>query len=265
MLTKQRVWELLNPAGPGDRLGRAVDGALLALILLSVVAVVVGTVPGVERRFGRALGVFEVVSVVVFSLEYVARLWAAPADPRWRPAVRGRLRDARPPLALVDLLAVLPFYLPFVGVDLRFVRALRLLRLFRLAKVGRYVAALGLFAEVVRARRAELLLTLCVFGLLLVMAASAMYYVEREAQPGAFSSIPAAMWWAAVTMTTVGYGDVTPVTALGRVLGVAVAVMGIGSLALPTAILGAGFLEAAERRRREAAGPTCPHCGQPLP
>jgi voltage-gated potassium channel len=281
MLTKRRVWELLEPSQPGDRVGRAVDVFLLGLIFLSVLAVLAGTVPAVAARYGAALQAFEAFSVAVFSVEYLARLWAAPADPRYAGAVRGRLRYARTPMALVDLAAVLPFYLPFLGVDLRFARALRLLRVFRLAKLGRYVAALGLFRNVVRAQREELVLTGSVILLFLVIASSLMYYAEHDAQPDKFASIPAAMWWAAVTMTTVGYGDVYPVTAVGRLLGGIVAFLGIGAIALPTAILGAGFLEEVARLRAAraaeaaasatpAAAPSapapavCPHCGRPL-
>lgn len=258
---RRRAWELLEPAGEGDRASRAVDAVILGLIVVSVAAVVLGSMEAVRGRFGPALGVLEAVSVAVFSAEYLLRLWSAPEDARYRRPVRGRLRWAATPLALVDLAAVLPFFLSAAGLDLRFLRALRLMRLLRLAKAVRYVEALGLLARVFRRKREELALTAAAVGILLVVSSSLMYYAEHAVQPEVFSSIPATMWWAIATLTTVGYGDVYPITALGRFLGAWVAVLGIGLFALPTAILGSGLMEELDRR---AGRRTCPHCGKPL-
>lgn len=230
---------------------RIIDAGLLALITLNVGASVVGTMPVVEARLGRELAAFEAFSVAVFTAEYVVRLWAA----------RDRLRYAVSPFALIDLIAVLPFYLPFLGVDLRFARAFRLLRLFRIAKVARYVRAVGVFAEVARAKREELVIAASLMAILLICASSLMYYAEHDAQPRVFSSIPAAMWWSIATLTTVGYGDVYPVTSAGRLVAGVVAVLGIGFFALPTAVLGAGFVEAVSR---PGDASKCPHCGEPL-
>jgi voltage-gated potassium channel len=257
---RRRVWRLLAPGGD-DVAARVVDALILGLIVLNVAAVVAGSVESVRARWGAALDAFEVVSVVVFTVEYLGRLWAAPEDPRYRSAVAGRLRWAVTPLALIDLAAVLPFFLPLLGVDLRVARAIRLLRLVRLAKAARYVRALSLLGAVLRGKREELGLTAVVVGLLVLVSATLMYHVEHGVQPEAFSSIPATLWWAVVTLTTVGYGDVVPVTAAGRVLGACVAILGIGLFALPTAILGSGFMEELERRR---SGSSCPHCGGPL-
>ncbi len=271
---RRRLWEILEDHGPDDRLGRSVDLFLMTLITLNVVAVILETVEPIRAAAPRFFVWFEVASVLVFSLEYAGRLWAAPESPRFPRPVSGRLRFAATPMAVIDLLAVVPFYLPFLGIDLRFMRALRLLRIFRLAKLGRYVGVLGLFRAVLTNKREELVMTTFVLAILLVITSSLMYYVEGSAQPEAFSSIPSTMWWAAATLTTVGYGDIYPITMLGRVLGGFVAVLGIGLFALPTAILGSGFVEELERRRsgradeREAAdGRTvvCPHCGRELP
>ena len=230
---------------------RALDAGLFALILLNVAASVVGTMADVQARFGRELARFEAFSVAVFTVEYVARLWTA----------RRRVRYALSPLALIDLAAILPFYLPWLGVDLRFARGFRLLRLFRMAKVARYVRAASIFREVARAKREELVIAAAAMIILLVCASSVMYYAEHDAQPRAFSSIPATMWWAVATLTTVGYGDVYPVTPLGRLVASVVALLGIGFFALPTAIIGAGFVEVVSSRK---LAPTCPHCGGPL-
>jgi voltage-gated potassium channel len=262
MPLQRRTWEVLEVAQSGDRGSRTFDIGILLLIALNVVAVILETVQPIEVRYGDALLWFERVSVLVFSIEYLARIWSAPADERYRGAVRGRLRFVRTPLAVVDLLAVLPFFLPALGVDLRFIRALRLMRLFRIAKAGRYMNALRLFHAVAVSKREELVLTTCVLALLLLVASSLMYFAGNGAQPDAFSSIPATMWWAVPTLTTVGYGDIYPVTALGRVLGSAVAVLGVGLFALPTAILGSGFVDEIGKAKRP---PRCPRCGNDLP
>lgn len=258
---RARTWQLLEAAHPDDRASRAVDAVLLSLIALNVVAVVLETVSAVEARFGGALRSFEAVSVVVFTLELAARVWSCVEDPRYAGAVRGRLRYLRSPMAVVDAAAVAPFYLAFLGVDLRVARVLRLLRFFRLAKLGRYVETLRLFAAVMRTKHEELVITTCLMALLVLLGASLVYFAENAVQPEVFSSIPAAMWWAIATLTTVGYGDVVPVTGAGRLLGALTAVLGLGLFALPTAIIGSGFMEALQQRK---GAPCCRHCGKEL-
>jgi voltage-gated potassium channel len=167
-------------------------------------------------------------------------------------------------MAIVDLLAILPFYAPMVvRLDLRFLRALRLIRILRLLKLGRYSQAMQTIARVVVAKKEELLVTAFVVFILLLLGSAGLYYAEHDAQPEAVPSIPAAMWWGVVTLSTVGYGDIVPVTPAGRFLGAVVALLGIGMFALPTGILGAAFVE--EVRRRRAATRVCPHCGRSLP
>ncbi|WP_169975662.1 ion transporter [Tautonia rosea] len=260
---RQRLWAILEVARPGDHVSRGFDIVLLSLIVLNILAVILDSVPSINRRVGPALNAFEWFSVAVFSAEYLLRLWSAPADPRFAQPIRGRLRFMVTPLALIDLIAVLPAYLPLFGLDLRFVRALRLLRIFRAAKLARYISALRLFGDVIREKREELILTTCVFGLMLLITSCLMYFAENEAQPEAFSSIPAAMWWSVVTLTTVGYGDIHPVTSLGRLLASFSAILGIGFFALPTAILGSGFIEEVEKRKKHHIR-TCPYCGREI-
>jgi voltage-gated potassium channel len=164
-------------------------------------------------------------------------------------------------MAIIDLVAILPFYLPLVGIDLRSLRVLRLLRILRIAKVGRYYSSLNLIKHVFQAKKEELVLTSAMMGLLLVVSSSLLYYCESAVQPDAFSSIPATMWWAVATLTTVGYGDMYPVTLLGRLLAGTIAILGIGMFALPTGILGAGFVEAIQKQKKELVQ-RCPHCGK---
>ena len=257
-LTRRRLWEILEPPAAGDVASRRFDVFMITLIALNVIALIVGTVPAVAAAYARQLFLFEAFSIAVFTLEYVARLWACRADPRFT-GPGGALRWARTPMAVVDLLAILPFFVPSGAVDLRFLRAARLFRVMRIAKLGRYSEALQLLGRVLARKRGELVAVFAILTVLLLSASSLMYFAESEAQPDAFASIPRAFWWGIVTLTTVGYGDVYPVTALGKLIAAAVAVLGIGMFALPAGVLGSGFVEEMTARRR-----ACPHCGREL-
>ncbi len=261
-MLKRRLHEIVELALPGDTLSRCFDLCMMGLILLNIVGVVLESVHGLSLRFATAFRAVEVVSVTLFSVEYLLRLWTCTEEDRFRRSVVGRLKFALTLLALVDLAAILPFYLPaLIPFDLRFVRGLRLLRMFRVLKLGRYSESVRLVVAVIRGKKEELLVTAFVGLLLLVVSSSLMYFVERDAQPDVFSSIPATMWWGVVTLTTVGYGDTYPVTAVGKVLGAFVAFLGIGMFALPAGLLASGFSEEISKRR--VKGGKCPHCGAP--
>ena len=259
MTVRARLHAVLELPSEADRTARWLQLGLLALIVANIAAVVAGTVPQVAEQWGRWLDGFEAVSVGVFTIEYLARVWTCVERAPYRHPLFGRLRYLASPLALIDLLAILPAYLTVVTVDLRFLRILRALRILRLLKLARYSEAMQILGAVAVRSRRELALSAFLALVLLLIAASLMYYVEREAQPDRFSSIPAAMWWAVATLTTVGYGDVYPVTPLGKVLGAAISVLGIAMFALPTGILGAAFANELARRRSGAA--RCPQCG----
>jgi voltage-gated potassium channel len=279
---RRYVYELLLTPDIETRVERFVRGAITILIVANVLMVVLETVPAIHARMARAFHVAEVVSVAIFTLEYLLRLWAAVENPRFARPLLGRLRFMLTFFALVDLVAILPFYLPhFIKADMRFVRGLRLFRLMRVFKLGRFSDSLTMYGRIFRDKRHELLVSMALLCLILLMASSLMYFLEHEAQPQHFSSIPAAMWWGIITLTTIGYGDVYPVTALGRVFGSIIAVIGIGFVALPSAILVAGIMEQIDlkRKRRQAraaaaatedagaspaapAAARCPHCGR---
>ena len=266
---RQRVWELLD-VSEDPQSGVAdwdwVDVILLVLILLNVLAVILETVQSLQLRFGTAFWAFEVFSVGVFSVEYAARIWACTADPRYRQPIIGRLRYVSSFGGVVDLLAILPFYVslavPAAALDLRILRVLRLLRFARVLKLGRYSDSLGRMKRVIGARRGDLGVALAAVGVVLILASSAIYYVEVDTQPDVFTSIPAAMWWGISALTTVGYGDITPVTPLGKFLGGIIQLLGIAIFALPAGIIAAGY---EEESRRNAPGPgICKSCGRPL-
>ena len=243
---QRRVYDMLETRHPRG-LAFVVQGGLLILILANVAAVVLETVTPIEARYGAYFHAFEIFSVSIFAVEYALRLWCCTQSPheRFRHPLHGRLRYARTPMAAVDLIAVLPGVALLFGADLGALRIVRILRIFKLL---RYSAATAMLGRVLYNERKGLFGGVIVFLVLLLLASTVAYFAEREAQPKAFGSIPDAMWWAMAALTTVGYGDVTPITTLGRVIGGFVTLLGIGVIALPTAILAGGFVEESKRR-----------------
>lgn len=235
------------------RVSRAFDLFIMVLIVLNVVAVISETVDSISDKYHRFFILFELFSVIVFTFEYFIRLWACTALKKYTHPVWGRISYMFTLGALIDLLAILPFYLPLIiSLDGRFLRILRLFRLFRLFKLGRYSSAFKMIENVLNNRRSELSISVGIILSMLVIASSMMYFIENEAQPEKFSSIPETMWWGVATLTTVGYGDVYPITPLGQLFGAVIAILGVGMFALPAGIIAAGFeRELAEKDRLE--------------
>ncbi len=234
-------------AGPGAT-SRLFDTFLVALILLNVAAFVAETVPAYAARYGPWFHAFELVSVGIFTIEYLLRLWTAVEVPFLSrlPPWKARVRYAQSPALIIDLLAFLPFYLgAFLNLDLRVLRALRLLRFL---KLSRYSPAMySLFRVLSNERHALMGAGLLLMGAVL-FAATGMYFLEGQVQPDKFGSVPDAAWWAIATLTTVGYGDVAPITPVGKAFGGLVMVVGLCILALPVAIIAAGFAQELSRR-----------------
>ena len=248
---KRRVWEIVETAAANDVASRRFDIAISTLIALNILALTLESVEAIGTRWAGWFFAFELFSVAVFTAEYVARLWSCvEADDASGSGHLGfRCRYALRPIVLIDLLAVLPFYLGVLfHLDLRFLRALRLLRVLKLT---RYSPAVALLFRTLRQERESLSAAMFFLLIVLVITASGIYMFENRAQPEAFGSIPAAVWWAITTLTTVGYGDVTPLTPGGKAFGVLVMIVGIGMVALPTAILASAFSEQLSRRREE--------------
>jgi voltage-gated potassium channel len=248
---RRRAHEILDHTEADDPPARLLAAALVVLITANVVAIVLKSEPGLDAIWHGWFDAFEVVSVALFTVEYGFRVWAAVESDhgRYRRPLSGRLRYMATPLALVDLIAILPFYLSFlIPMDLRFMRVFRLFLIFKLT---RYQASMNLLARVLRNEAGPIAAAIFVLAMLLVVAASFAYLAEHEAQPRVFASIPDAMWWAIVTMTTVGYGDMVPVTPLGKVVGGVIAIVGLGMVALPAGLLASGFSEQLHQRRRE--------------
>ena len=223
---------------------------------------IIGTVKSINIKYSRFLNNFEFFSIIIFTVEYVLRVWACVSDKKYSNNIKGRLKFISQPIVIIDLFAFLPFYLPFLGLDLRFIRILRVLRIFRIFKIGRYYQSLNIIKRVIISKKEELVLLLIVMLFLIITSSSIIYYCENAAQPENFPDIPSAMWWAAITITTVGYGDVYPITTLGKIMTTFISILGISMFALPTAVLGAGFIEEINKKKQKIQ--TCPHCGKKI-
>lgn len=259
---KKRLYHLLSVSSRAGDASWFLDFFIIVLILLNVVTIVLESVESIHIRYQSEFHAFEFFSVVVFSIEYVLRVWTANLNPRFATPVWGNLRYALTAMAIIDLLAIFPFFLPFLGVDLRSLRVLRIFRMFRLFKIVRYMSALSSINRVIKNRKEDLVVSMIFTAFLLLVVSTVMYYAENEAQPENFSSIPATMWWGIATLTTVGYGDIYPITPIGKFLGGLIAVLGIGLVALPAGILASGFSEELARSRERSG--ICPTCGQPV-
>ena len=254
---RKRLFQLLEGT---ERIGRILQLSLMTLIALNVVAVMVDSVHDLAVQWSRPLHQFELVSVTIFSIEYLLRLWVAPERAAYAHPLWGRLRYLVTPLAILDLLAILPAFMP-VTLDLRFLRAVRMMRMLRIAKTARYSRALKVIRGVLADRRDELLATASVLLLVVVLASSLMFEIEHDAQPTVYTSIPATLWWAIATLTTMGI-DIRPITPVGRLLAGCIAICGVGLFAIPAGILGSGFVEKYMAQR--SVKKTCPHCGKSL-
>jgi voltage-gated potassium channel len=248
---RRRIHEILEVRAEGDRTARIAEIALIVMIVANVTAIILQSEPALDAAWHHWFRVFEAVSIAVFTAEFGLRVWSSVEDAGGgsKGPIATRLRYARSPMALIDLVAIVPFYLSFlVPVDLRF---MRVFRLFLVLKLTRYQASMTLLGAVFRNEAKSIGAALFVLALLLIVLSTLGYLAEHRAQPDAFGSIPDAMYWAIVTMTTVGYGDVVAVTPLGKVLAGIIGLLGVGMVALPAGLLASGFSQQLHERRRE--------------
>jgi voltage-gated potassium channel len=263
MTIRKWAYNLLEPSATGSRAAKSVELLLIMLIFLNILAIILESVKDVNAEYGDFFHELEKFSVIIFTIEYFLRLWTAPENPKYHRPIRGRLKYASTTMAMIDLLSIVPFYLSFLTFDMRFIRIVRLFRLIRVLKIARYLKALHIIQAVLRERKEQIVLSIMFIIFLLVMVSTLMYYVEHEAQPELFSSIPETMWWGIETLTTVGYGDMIPITTPGRILGGMIAILGIGLFALPAGILSSGLTEHLHGGSKKKLK-RCPHCGGEL-
>lgn len=249
MLTQKRVHQILSRAKEGDKTSALCDWFIMVMVVLNVLAVILESVEPMYQAHRTLFDGFEYFSLLIFSLEYGLRLWSAASDEDGgATALRRRLRYAMGFNGVVDLLAILPslisLFYPFI--DLRSVRAVRLLRIFKFAH---YSYALEDFARAAKSERGAFFAAFYILLVAVVLASTGIYVAENDAQPDKFASIPDAMWWAIITLTTVGYGDVSPVTFIGKIIGAGVAIMGVCVVAMLTGILASSFSVQVARRK----------------
>lgn len=273
MNLRQKVFLIVdenNKEGTGSRIFNI---SIVVLIILNVIAIILESFQDLKDLYEKQFYIFEVFSVAIFTIEYILRLWTAKYKYPDKNEVNALLTYIFSPYALIDLFAILPFYLPFlIHVDLRFIRIFRLLRIIRIFKLGRYSKSLKLIINVFKEKRSDLGVTIFVTFILLVIASTIMYYLEHDKQPEAFPNIIASFWWAIATLTTVGYGDVYPITGWGKFISSIIALLGIGMVALPTGILSAAFMdkmkdEKQPEKQKDNNKPNkiiCPYCGHEI-
>lgn len=259
---KKNIFDLVDSSYDAEDSSRYFNAVMLVLISLNVIVAILETEDILYSRYQTFFNLFEWISVGIFTVEYILRIWSCTEDPKYKEPILGRLRFVFSPFMLIDLAATLPFFIPMWGMDLRIIRVVRLIRLFRIMKMWRYTKSLSIIQNVVRSKKEELTITLFSGTILLILASSLLYLIEHNAQPDVFSSIPASMWWAVITLTTVGYGDIYPVTVFGKFIGASIAVLGIGLFALPAGIISSGF--ASELQNKSTKSHICPHCGKEI-
>ena len=248
---QKRTSQLLSKGNVADKPSQYVDMILFILIVLNIAAVCLESVKHIGNDYKVAFNAFEFFSVVIFSIEYVLRVWSAPArnDLGDSTNITKRVKYIFSFTGLIDFLAIIPSILPyfFGGLDLRWLRVLRLLRLL---KISNYSSALEDFFSAIKADWRSFSAALYLMVIALFLSSALMYIAEHDSQPEKFSSIPETMWWGLITLTTVGYGDVSPVTPLGKIIGAFTAIMGVCTVALLTGIVASAF---ANQRAQKAA------------
>ena len=244
---KLRIMEILDPATDGDRASQICTNFIVFLVLANIVAVILESVPKFRDEYGLWFDQFELYCIILFTIEYSLRVWSGGArypQSQWK----GIKEYALGFHGLVDLAATLPYYLQFLfpGADLR---ALRVLRMIRIFKLSAYNSALEDLINAIKEEKKSFISALYILAIAIVLSSSLMYYAENEAQPDKFSSIPASMYWSIISLTTVGYGDVSPITPIGKLLGTLTAVIGVFVVAIVTGIVAAAFASQQQRRK----------------
>ena len=251
---KAQVYEILESRIFEHPSGRLIAALLSLLIFFNVIAAVLETDTAIFNSFGRILDVFAIFSVLVFTLEYILRVWCCTENPEYRHPIQGRLKYMRTPMAIIDLLVILPLLIsPLLRAYPGIVSFIRFLRIFWILKIGHYSASFKTFGRVLSAKRGEMFIAFFVMFVLLILGSALIYFAEHDAQPEKFSSVLASLWWGVETMATIGYGDMVPITPLGKFIAGIVALIGVGLFALPAGFLASGFIEEVNRKKESSS------------
>ncbi len=240
---RQKVFSLLHATPTSGPLHRYIDRLIIAAVLISVVSIVLETVPAIHAIFQNEFAVLEIATIVLFSVEYVARVYSACEVAKYKDPIKGRLRYMVSIPALIDLVSILPFFLGILLNQVVDTRFLRIFRLTRLLKVTRYTGTLNTLIKAISREKRVLFASAFMMLLLVVLTASLGYELEHDAQPDKFDSIPSAMYWAVITLASVGYGDISPITPMGRAMTVVISLIGIGIFAIPAGLMASAFTD----------------------
>lgn len=240
MTLRNKIATTLDDNNTSNIASRLVNIIIIATIIVTVLSIILESERSLHPQFTPIFYAIEVYSLIVFSIEYLLRIWSAPDSPIYAHLSprKARLKYLFSLMAIVDLVAILPFALSFFSLDLRF---LRIVRLVRVLKLTRYNSAMNSLMEVIRKEGRAFFSVVLVLIIILIISSSGIYLIEHKAQPDTFGSIPQSMWWAMVTLATVGFGDSVPITHLGKIFGGFIMLIGIGVVAIPAGILASAF------------------------
>jgi len=261
-----KVYNLIRDDDKNDLASNIFDGIIISLIIINVIIIFLDTFNNIPNNVTKIFSYIEIVSVIIFSLEYLARIWTAVYIYPDKKHIVAIIKYIFTFEAIIDIFAIIPFYLPFLFPiqNLLFLRILRLLRFFRLLKLNHYTDAFVIIKKVFKNKLYQLICSLCIIIMLIVLSSVLMYYMENDKQPEIFENAFSGLWWAISTVTTVGYGDIYPITGLGKLLGAFIAILGVGLIAVPTGILSAGFMEQASEKNKRNKKNYCQHCGKKI-
>lgn len=265
---KRKIYNIIRDDDENQLFGNIFDATIISLISINVLLVVLDTfkMPPIYTKISYFI---EVLSVVVFTIEYLLRIWTSDYIFNSHNQFLARIKYIFSFMALIDLFAILPFYIPFIiSIDLRVLRVLRVIRLLRLLKMNRYTDALHTIGNVFKRKANQLLSSMFIVVLLMIIASVLMYHIENTAQPNVFNNALSGLWWAIATFTTVGYGDIFPITVAGKILSGIISILGIALVAVPTGIISAGFIEQSDidinAESKQGTKKYCPYCGKDI-
>ena len=259
-----RIFNTIRDDDENDMPSNIFDTVIVSFIVLNVLIIILDTFDNIRPHIEFLYAYIEKISIVLFTVEYILRLWTSKYVYSHLPPKQATIKYFFSLKALIDLIALVPYYLLFTRVNLQMLRLFRLVRILNILKLNRYSRAIATIGRVLKSKITQLLSSLFIVILLIVFSSVLMYYVEHDAQPGVFDNAFSGVWWAIATLTTVGYGDIYPITILGKIIGTFIAMLGIGLVAVPTGIISAGFIEQIDRLKGVNSGKYCPHCGKKL-
>lgn len=260
---KLKIFEIIEKDTKNNLISKIFDLFIMTLIIINILCVIMESISSIKEKYIIYFSFIESFSILVFTLEYILRIWTAEYKFPNKNKTISKLLYIFSFLALIDLIVILPFYLSnIIKIELRYLRIIRIFRLLRIFKLNRYIKSLNLFKEILKEKKEELIVSLIITLVLLFTASALMYSIENEIQPDKFPDILSSFWWGITTLTTVGYGDVYPKTILGKILSGIIALLGTGLVALPTGIISSGFIEKLSKQKK--IGDYCRHCGKKL-